>query len=206
MRSFLPVLALVVVVAGRAWGDASVRPTGTTTPQPLPARCSYDDSPNAKRPRTRDPVLQAARAAARVTDADGRTVGLLRLERLASGTTVTALVDAKSGAQRWRVDGLHTGHDAAAVLVGDGQLVVATFHPFASGSRLFALDLAKGTPRWIGDVVQLNVPHSEYFNDVTLEREGDVVVMRGWESGGCTEQRFDWRTGRRLSATTRRLW
>jgi hypothetical protein len=205
MRSLLVSLGLMLV-ASRAWADASVRrPTG----EPVP-RCSYDDSPNAKRPRgprgPRDPLLVRARAAARVVDGDGRTIGLLRLERLASGTTVTALVDPSTLAQRWRVDGLHGGDDGAAVLTGDGQLVVATFHPFSTGSRLFALDLATGTPRWIADVAQLNVAHSEYFNDVTLERDGDVVVLRGWESGGCTEQRFDWRTGRRLSSTIRRLW
>jgi hypothetical protein len=199
MRLALP----LILVASAAHADVSVRTPGRGA---LPPRCSYDHSPNAKRPRTRDPLLESTRAAARVVDARGRTIGLLRLERLASGTTVTALVDPTTQATRWRVDGLHTGDESAAVLVSDGQLVVASFHFASSGSRLFALDLASGTPRWLAEVVQMNVPHSEYMNDVTLERDGDVIVMRGYEAGGGYEQRFDWRTGQRLSSTIARLW
>jgi hypothetical protein len=88
-------------------------------------------------------------------------------------------------------------------IVGGDLVVAATFHRSASGSRLLALDLSTGALRWRAEVEQLNVPHSKYWNDVTLERRGATIVMRGWEAGGCYVQRFDLATGRRLSSSLR---
>jgi hypothetical protein len=64
-----------------------------------------------------------------------------------------------------------------------------------------SVDLETGTPRWIADVEQMNVGHSAYYNDVSLERVGASVVMRGWEAAGCYLQSFELASGRRLSST-----
>jgi outer membrane protein assembly factor BamB len=93
--------------------------------------------------------------------------------------------------------------DAAAALLDGKNLVVAIFPRIASGAQLYKLDAASGRLLWTGDVEQLNASHSQYFNDVELFREGQDIVMRGYE-GGCYVQRLDSATGRRLSSTISR--
>jgi hypothetical protein len=111
----------------------------------------------------------------------------------------------------WRRDlevGLPTtawGDEAVGVVAGD-VLIVAVFGRISSGSSLFAVDLRSGKLRWSADVVQLNVEHSEYWNDVTVERRGDEIVLRGVEAGGCYVQAFDLSSGRRRFARTRKNW
>ena len=49
-------------------------------------------------------------------------------------------------------------------------------------------------------MLQLNVAHSKYWNDVSVEQLGQSVVLRGFEAGGCYVQTFDIATGKRFSA------
>lgn len=90
--------------------------------------------------------------------------------------------------------------NSAAVLLDGERLVIAPFHRIATGSALLAVDVHTGTPIWIADVLQLRVPHSKYYNDVSLARVGGEIVMRGFEAGGCYLQIFDAATGKRTFA------
>jgi hypothetical protein len=111
------------------------------------------------------------------------------------------------GAPLWRTNQSNLWGDSAATLVAGDLLVVGVFNRIATGSALLAFDLASGKLRWGADVEQLNVGHSKYFNDVTLELRGETVVMRGYEAAGCYRQTFDLKTGKRLSAQMpSRLW
>ena len=137
-----------------------------------------------------------------VEDRDGALVGVLTLDR-----RQLALVDAKSGQPRWRVPaprGLQ--YDGFSALVDGDRLILANYHRDATGATLFALDLGSGALRWTADVEQLNVAHSEYYNDVALERRGAELVMRGYEAAGCYVQSFDLQSGRRLSSVMKRNW
>ena len=53
---------------------------------------------------------------------------------------------------------------------------------------------------WKGDVEQLPIGHSEYFNDVKLSFFGDRVLLRGDESALHTTQLFEPDTGKRVFA------
>ena len=97
-------------------------------------------------------------------------------------------------------------HDAATVIARGDLVFVAHFSHYSTGSGLFAFDRATLKPLWEADVEQLRVAHSEYFNDVTLALDGNSVVLTGIEAGGCTVQRFDVATGKRLSSWVKRLW
>jgi hypothetical protein len=87
---------------------------------------------------------------------------------------------------------------ASTVLDDDGcTAFIAMFDRIATGSALVKANLCTGALVWKADVKQLNVAHSKYFNDVSLERRGNELVMRGFEAGGCYEQTFDAVTGAR---------
>jgi hypothetical protein len=92
--------------------------------------------------------------------------------------------------------------DTATTLVVGDKLIVAFYHRIASGASLSAYDINTGALKWKADVHQLNVSHSKYWNDVSLELRYPTVVMRGFEAGGCYEQVFDVATGRRQSLVT----
>jgi hypothetical protein len=139
-------------------------------------------------------------------DESGKLFGLVKLARWPTGTTEIALIDHTSGKQLWSVQGLHRGDDAGNALVVGDQLILSTFHHHSTGARLVSVELKTGTPRWIADVEQVNASHSEYFNDVSLERRGNTIVMRGFEASGCYVQTFDLKTGQRLSSQMRRAW
>jgi outer membrane protein assembly factor BamB len=157
--------------------------------------------------KTWQPLFSAnTPAAALAADESGKLFGLVKLARWSSGTTEIALIDHVSGKQRWSVHGLHRGDDAGNALVVGDQLILSTFHHHSTGSRLVSVDLKTGTPRWIAEVEQVNASHSEYFNDVALERRGNTIVMRGYEASGCYVQTFDLETGQRLSSHMRRAW
>jgi hypothetical protein len=89
----------------------------------------------------------------------------------------------------------------STVLDDDGcTAFIAMFDRIATGSALVKANLCTGALVWKADVKQLNVAHSKYFNDVSLERRGNDLVMRGIEAGGCYEQTFDAATGARTRA------
>jgi hypothetical protein len=131
-----------------------------------------------------------------VEDATGRFAGYLFLDMMRGRLR---LFDEK---QRRVWDRPFAGAErrpntGAAVTVGD-VVLVALYSRIASGSSLLAYDRASGAPRWVADVEQLGVPHSQYLNDVTLEVRGGRAILRGYEMGGCYLQIFDVSTGRRL--------
>jgi hypothetical protein len=51
----------------------------------------------------------------------------------------------------------------------------------------------------------MNVAHSKYFNDVTVEKRGDEILLHGLEAAGCYEQAFDAATGARKRSTFSKL-
>jgi hypothetical protein len=109
------------------------------------------------------------------------------------------------GNVRWGVP-VPAWHNAAVALVAGDLLVVGLFHRIATGSDLIAVDVKTGALRWKADVVQMQVAHSKYWNDVALDLDGGRVVMRGYEAAGCYEQTFDLATGRRISSRMGRRW
>ena len=137
-----------------------------------------------------------------VEDRAGALLGVLALQR---GQLV--LIDARTSKPRWRVAAPAGVRDESFRALVDGdRLILANYHRYATGSTLFALDLGSGALRWTAEVEQMNVAHSEYFNDVALERRGATVVMRGFEAAGCYVQTFDLASGRRLSSAMQRRW
>jgi len=139
--------------------------------------------------------------AALVEDEGGKLVGVLALHDVYPAPRHLQLYSPRAEPQ-WKMQPLLDGmSDSATVLLAGDLLIVAHFHRIATGSGLIALDRNTGTPRWKADVEQMMIAHSKYWNDVSLERRGDVIVMRGYEAGGCYLQTFDLKTGKRLSAT-----
>jgi hypothetical protein len=135
--------------------------------------------------------------AALVESPSGKLVGVLALR------DAGVMLHTPDGKEAWRAHSLlERGADSAATLVVGDKLIVASFHRIATGSSLHAYDLKSGALKWKADVHQLNVGHSQYWNDVSLELRYPNVVMRGFEAGGCYEQTFDVGSGRRQSLVT----
>lgn len=135
-----------------------------------------------------------------VEDESGKLLFVLGLEELGPGKRRLQLYT-PTGEPRWKTAPvLEEFGDSASVLVAGELLVVAHFQRIATGSTLHAFDLATGLPRWQADVQHLKVAHSKYWNDVSLERTGGTLTLRGLEAGGCYLQTFELATGRRLSA------
>ena len=191
----------------RAWDSEPVRRLPGFHLMQAPGRHHVlfgDGSRNAFRSvaidvRTDKQVLALpAENAALVEDAAGELFGLLEIRRERPSTLQLTM----HGGARWtaRADGWG---DSATTLVAGDLLVIALYHRIATGAQLIALDLRTGARRWTADVAQMNVAHSKYFNDVALERRGEVIVMRGYEAAGCYEQRFELGSGRRLWSSLR---
>jgi hypothetical protein len=136
-----------------------------------------------------------------VEDGAGQLLGLLVIDREKEEARELRFLD-KSGAVRWRVPRKDLwGDSGEAIVVGD-RLIVSVYNRISTGSHLFSVELATGKLAWNGDVEQLQIGHSKYFNDVVLSLHGPNVVMIGREAGGCYVQIFDATTGaRRLSLT-----
>jgi hypothetical protein len=132
------------------------------------------------------------RVAGVVEDAEGELTGLVAVDE---STKTLSLLDRKGRLRTTPV--ASNGNGAIGLSAGD-IVVIAIFHRIATGAALVAVDAKSGAVRWRGDVEQLNVAHSQYWNDVILTLDGNRVVMRGIEAGGCYEQTFDLATGRRL--------
>ncbi len=138
-----------------------------------------------------------------VEDSAGELVGLLAVDEDARELRLTY---AQGGEVQWRHSQGGYSDDSAAVIVDGEQLIIATWHRIATGSRLFALDRKTGALRWTANVEQLNVGHSEYFNDVALALHDGIVTMRGMEAAGCYVQTFDAATGKRRSSQNTMKW
>lgn len=91
------------------------------------------------------------------------------------------------------------GEPGCNLLLKDNLLYIANYHPIATGSSLHCIDLEKGKIKWTADVLQLNIGHSEYWNQVTLSFYNDKLIMEGNEAYGNYLQVFDPKNGERLA-------
>jgi hypothetical protein len=89
------------------------------------------------------------------------------------------------------------GHwETAFTRLGD-TLFVAEFSPIASGCAVVAFDLTTGRQVWRCRLRGLGpVAHSRYRNRVTIETDGRVVLVRGWEALGRYIEVVDPKTGK----------
>ncbi len=85
-------------------------------------------------------------------------------------------------------------------ILKDNVLYIANYHPIATGSSLYCVDLHTGKTKWTADVKQIMAAHSEYSNKVTLSIYKDKIIMEGDESYGNYLQIFNAKTGKRLAA------
>ena len=218
MRALLVILALASV----AHADSSI---GTLTGDFDAKRCTMNDAPyrhdwdSATVKRLQPKGLYLKQAAGRhhllfansFSDQPPRAVAVdVRRGRIVASIAErdVTLVENEAGElvellQIRRLDPSGFADSAVTLAAGD-TIVVALFHRIATGAALVALDRKSHAIKWKADVAQMNVPHSKYFNDVSLERHGDVLVMRGYEAAGCYQQTFALATGQRLSSTLHR--
>ncbi|MDX2359443.1 MAG: hypothetical protein QNK23_01460 [Crocinitomicaceae bacterium] len=89
------------------------------------------------------------------------------------------------------------------VIFDDNKLIVAVFSPIASGCDLVCINLQTGREIWHAEVEQLLVDHSQYLNNVYLDKFDDKIVLVGNEIGGAYVQIFDSATGKNLFTRTR---
>jgi hypothetical protein len=145
-------------------------------------------------------TLEKVSRSAVVEDASGKLLGLLALREVGEAPA-HLMLHTPDGKEAWPAQPLvDRFNDSATALVTGDLLIIAFFHRIATGSSLYAFDLKTGAKTWQAEVQQLNVGHSKYWNDVSLELRGATVVMRGFEAAGCYQQIFDVATGKRLSA------
>jgi hypothetical protein len=111
-----------------------------------------------------------------------------------------------SGKTRWNAGKLAPYEEGASAFARDGRVYASIYPPISSGSALYAFDAASGKVAWKGDVEQLPIAHSEYFNETTLAWFEGNVVLRGEESSVSTFQVFRAGDGKRLLADSRNTW
>lgn len=91
--------------------------------------------------------------------------------------------------------------DAAKSILTDSILVVAIYDNIATGCIVNAYNTSTGILLWKGDVKQLLVGHSEYYNLVYLTRFKNMIILEGNEAGGDYLQVLDLKTGKSLFAS-----
>jgi hypothetical protein len=109
-----------------------------------------------------------------------------------------------SGAVRWSSS--EKLEDSATALLHDETLVVASFHPIATGADLRGFDRSSGKLLWRGDVELLPIGHSKYFNHVYLSVSFGHVVMRGVEASQHYLELFDPKDGARKFSEVRSVY
>jgi outer membrane protein assembly factor BamB len=129
-----------------------------------------------------------------ITVQAGRTTCTFAFERDADRTHFAC--NDLAGNRLWGID-LSKQFVAGAALVADSDAVyVATYCAIATGTTLTAYAAATGRELWrtplFGDGP---VSHSKYSNDVSLRREGEHVVVSGWESAGKYVEVVDAKNG-----------
>jgi outer membrane protein assembly factor BamB len=100
----------------------------------------------------------------------------------------------------------HIYSETTSALSYGNILAVAYYCRISTGSKLMALDINTGKLLWTAEVIQLMIPHSKYYNSVTLDRHGEKLLMAGYESGGTYFQVFDINNGKRLFEDTDKTW
>ncbi len=98
-----------------------------------------------------------------------------------------------------------TGHEETPLLVDGDVLVFSDHSAIASGAAIVAVDLTTGTQRWRTPLDGIGpVHHSQYRNQVRLERVGQVVVVQGLEASGRYVALVDAATGAALANDVRK--
>lgn len=76
-------------------------------------------------------------------------------------------------------------------------LYVAEFNPATSGCTVVATDLKSGKQLWRSNLKGIGpVDHSRYRNHVTIDAEGEVLVVRGHETLGRYIEYIDMKSGK----------
>ncbi len=88
--------------------------------------------------------------------------------------------------------------DAAKTVLNDSILVIARYHNIATGCSVNAYNVNTGNLLWKGDVKQLNVGHSKYYNIVHLTLFENKLILEGNEAYGDYLQVLDLNTGKNL--------
>jgi hypothetical protein len=107
------------------------------------------------------------------------------------------LMEVTLGSKTWKTENEGTANSAKTVLK-DSVLFVTRYHSIATGSNVNAYNAYTGKLLWKGDVKQLNVGHSEYYNSVFLTLYKDKLILEGNEAGGDYLQVLDTKTGKNL--------
>jgi hypothetical protein len=94
---------------------------------------------------------------------------------------------------------IENSEGACTILAVSDKLMVATYHPIATGSSLYCFDANTGKQLWQARVAQVMADHSEYYNTVYLCLYKNTIVMEGVEAYGHYLQCFDYNTGKRLA-------
>jgi hypothetical protein len=97
----------------------------------------------------------------------------------------------------WQTDNPEDNNSTRAVLK-DSVLVLAEYPNISSGCDVNAYNAYTGKLLWKGDVIQMNIGHSEYYNTVYLTLFRDKLILEGIEAGGTYLQVLDFKTGKRL--------
>ncbi|MBI5219415.1 MAG: hypothetical protein HY958_10840 [Bacteroidia bacterium] len=106
-------------------------------------------------------------------------------------------METEFGKFKWAVDD-PTGSNCAKCVFKDSVLYIATYHNIATGCSVNAYNINSGKLIWKGDVKQLMVGHSEYFNIVHLTLFENKLILEGNEAYGDYLQVLDIKTGKRL--------
>ena len=104
------------------------------------------------------------------------------------------------------LDTLHGVATCGKVLTCDNKLYIATFDFISTGSGLVCLNQSTGTLLWNAKVKQMFIDHSEYSNDVFLNKIGDLIILVGDEAGGKYIQVFNAKTGENIFTETKKIW
>ncbi|MFH0895757.1 MAG: hypothetical protein V2A54_15085 [Bacteroidota bacterium] len=90
--------------------------------------------------------------------------------------------------------------DGCKTILKDSILVVALYHNIATGCSVNAYNAKTGKLLWKGDVKQLMVGHSKYYNVVHLTLFENKLILEGNEAYGDYLQVLDLHTGKNLFA------
>lgn len=97
----------------------------------------------------------------------------------------------------WQIDNPE-GNDAVKTVLKDSILYVAMYPVISSGCNVNAYNANTGKLLWKGDVKQMLVAHSKYYNTVYLTLFHDKLILEGDEAYGSYLQVLDFKTGKRL--------
>jgi hypothetical protein len=123
--------------------------------------------------------------------ADGNLAGLVQYNRDAKIFIV------EIGSEKWEIPN-ESYQDAAKTVLADSILVIAQYCNIATGCSVNAYHANTGKLLWAGDVKQMMVGHSKYFNVVHLTLFQNKLILEGNEAYGDYVQVLDLKTGKNL--------